>query len=345
MPKLPAGDDAPQALLAQKKTKIRMSNSEDTVRAARAEMGDDLVLPFTVEKLNVRGRIAHLGAAVDKAVRQHAYPEPVARLLGEMLALTALLGTTLKFQGKLIAQAQTDGPVRLLVADFTAPGFVRGLARFDEEAVHAAMEKGKAPPEALLGSGQLVFTLDQGPHTQRYQGMVALSGALQQAAEEYFRQSEQIPTRVRLAAGPLMDENGAHWRAGALLIQHLPPPGGAEDDERQRNTQNEDDWNTAQALFDTLEDQELLDPVISPERLAYRLFHDHDVRAFEPVHVQFRCGCSREGLLAVLRRFSQEELRKMVEDDGHVHARCEFCTTTYVFSLEELTAEAPQGKA
>ena len=322
-----------------------MSEQDSDVRAARAEMGDDLVLPFTVDRLNVRGRIAHLGPAVDEAVRQHAYPEPVARLLGEMLALTALLGTTLKFQGKLIAQAQTDGPVRLLVADFSAPGFIRGLARFDADAVRAAMEKGEATPEALLGSGQLVFTLDQGSHTRRYQGMVALSGALQQAAEEYFRQSEQIPTRVRLAAGPLVDDNGAHWRAGALMIQHLPPPSGAEEDEQRRKAQNEDDWNTAQALFDTLEDQELLDPAISPERLAYRLFHEHDVRVFDPVRVQFRCGCSREGLLAVLRQFSREELGKMVEEDGRIHARCEFCATTYTFTPEELADGETEGGA
>ena len=322
-----------------------MSDFEKDVRAARADMGDDIVLPFTVDKLNLRGRIAHLGPAVDEVVRQHAYPEPVARLLGEMLALTALLGTTLKIEGKLIAQTQTDGPVRLLVADFTAPGFLRGLARFDEEAVRAAMEQNAATPEALLGNGQLVFTLDQGPHTRRYQGMVALSGSLQQAAEEYFRQSEQIPTRVRLAAGPLMDEDGTHWRAGALMIQHLPPPSGEGDEAQRRKAQDEDDWNTAQALFDTLEDQELLDPAISPERLAYRLFHEHDVRVFEPVAVRFRCGCSREGLLTVLRRFSQEELQKMVEGDGRIHARCEFCATTYTFTPKELAQGEPEDQS
>ena len=318
-----------------------MTASNDTARAARADMGDDLVLPFTVDGLNVRGRIAHLGEAVDMAVRQHGYPEPVARLLAEMMALTALLGTTLKFQGKLIVQAQTDGPLRLLVADFTAPGFIRGLARFDEAAVRALAESGEATPEALLGAGQLVFTLDQGPRMQRYQGMVALAGSLQQAAEEYFRQSEQLPTRVRLAAGPLIDENGVHWRAGALMIQHLPPVSGGTgesgEEERRRKARDADDWNTAQALFDTLEDQELLDPAISPERLAYRLFHEQGVRVFEPVKVRFRCGCSREGLLAVLRRFSPEERRRMVEADGAIHARCEFCANTYTFTPEELS--------
>ncbi len=314
--------------------------TQTEVRAARAEMGDDLVLPFTVESLNVRGRLAHLGKSVDTAVRQHAYPEPVSRLLGEMMALVALLGTTLKFEGKMIAQAQTDGPVRLLVADFTAPGAIRGLARFDEEAVRALMEKGEVTPEVLLGNGQLVFTLDQGPHTRRYQGVVALSGSLQQAAEEYFASSEQLPTRVRLAAGTLTDENGTHWRAGAMMIQHLPPPAGdkATDEEKARHRERMDeDWNTAQALFDTLEDQELLDPGISPERLVYRLFHEQGVRVFEPVPVRFECGCSREKLLEVLRNFPADERARMVED-GKITATCQYCSETYTFTPEELDA-------
>ena len=317
-------------------------NRREEVREARAEMGDDIVLPFTVDSLNVRGRLAHLGEAVDTAVRQHAYPEPVSRLLGEMMALVALLGSTLKFSGKMIAQAQTNGPVRLLVADFTAPGAIRGLARFDGEAVQALMEKGAATPEALLGAGQLVFTLDQGAHTQRYQGVVALEGSLQKAAEEYFARSEQLPTRVRLAAGTLTDDTGTHWRAGALMIQHLPPAAGekATDEERaRRKALDEDDWNTAQALFDTLEDQELLDPGISPERLVYRLFHEQGVRVFDPVPVHFECGCSRENLLEVLRRFSAEERAQMVED-GKVTATCQYCSETYTFSPEELDGGA-----
>ena len=310
----------------------------ERVRAARADMGDDIVLPFTVESLNVRGRLAHLGATVDTAVRQHAYPEPVSRLLGEMMALAALLGTTLKVEGKMIAQAQTDGPVRLLVADFTAPGAMRGLARFDEDAVRALMEKGGATPETLLGSGQLVFTLDQGPHTRRYQGVVTLAGSLQRAAEEYFASSEQLPTRVRLAAGTLTDESGTHWRAGAMMIQHLPPPAGdrANDEERARHRAlMDEDWNTAQTLFDTLQDQELLDPAISPERLVYRLFHEQGVRVFEPLSVRFDCGCSREKLLEVLRTFPAEERERLVEN-GRITATCQYCSETYTFMPEEL---------
>ena len=316
-----------------------MSQETPSVRAARADMGDDLVLPFTVDTLNLRGRIAHLGSVVDTAVRQHALPEPVARLLAELMALTALLGSLLKVQGKLIAQAQTDGPVHLLVADFAAPNAMRALARFDADKVAALQQQGQATPQTLLGSGQLVFTIDQGPHTRRYQGVVALAGDLQQAAEDYFASSEQIPTRVKLTAGTLTNAEGEHWRAGAMMIQHMPPPAGekATEEERARQAQrNTDDWETAQALFDTLQDQELLDPAISPERLAYRLFHEQGVKAHEPVRLRWDCSCDRDKLKEVLRRFSAKERAEMVEDDGLIHATCQFCNTTYTFRPEEL---------
>jgi len=316
-----------------------MNDEAREARAARADMGDDLVLPFTVKALDIRGRIAHLGAAVDTAVRQHDLPPPVARLLAELMALTAMLGTLLKVQGKFIAQAQTNGPVRLLVADFTAPDALRGLARFDEQAVAALQQKGDATPQALLGSGQLVFTIDQGPHTRRYQGVVALNGDLQKAAEDYFAASEQIPTRVKLAAGTLVDGSGEHWRAGAMMIQHMPPPAGnalGEDERAQKKERDAESWNTAQALFDTLTDEELLDPGLSPERLAYRLFHEHGVRVHEPLRLRWQCGCDRDKLREVLRRFSAKERADMVEDDGLIHATCQFCNTTYTFRPQEL---------
>ncbi len=316
-----------------------MSETRQQVRAARADMGDDLVLPFTVDALNLRGRIAHLGSVADTAVRQHALPEPVARLLTELMALTAMLGSLLKVQGKLIIQAQTDGPVHLLVADFAAPDAMRALARFDADRVADLRQHGQATSQALLGTGQLVFTIDQGPHTHRYQGVVALQGSLQQAAEDYFARSEQIPTRVKLAAGTLTDAEGEHWRAGAMMIQHLPPPAGDKATEQERarlRERNADDWETAQALFDTLQDQELLDPGISPERLAYRLFHEQGVKAHEPVRLRWDCSCDRDKLQEVLRRFSAEERAEMVEEDGLIHATCQFCNTTYTFRPEEL---------
>ena len=139
--------------------------------------GDDAVVPFAVEALDARGRAVQLGAMLDSILARHDYPEPVARLLAEMIVLTVLLGTSLKFEGKFIAQTQTDGPVDLLVVDFTTPSSVRAYARFDAERVDAAVAAGATDPEALLGQGTMALTVDQGGHSQRYQGIVALDGA------------------------------------------------------------------------------------------------------------------------------------------------------------------------
>jgi len=301
-------------------------------RPARAEMADDIVVPFAVDALDVRGRVVRLGPAVDRAIRQHAYPEPVSRLLGEVMALAALLGTALKFDGKLIIQAQTEGPVHTLVADFTTPGFIRGLARFDEAAVAALGEEAARDDAALLGAGHLAFTIDQGPRTRRYQGVVEFSGSLADAARKYFGQSEQILTHVKLAAGRLQTPAGESWRAGAIMAQHLPAPGGRASEKALEN------WPHAEALIETVEDHELLDPAISPERLLFRLFHEVGVRVFEPVAVRWRCDCSRDVLLDTLRRLSEAERRAMVKD-GEVRARCQFCSREHVFSPRELGLE------
>ena len=205
-------------------------NSPDLAIPVRepAQTGlDDTILPFAVKALDLRGRIVRLGPAVDTILSSHDYPPPVAKLLGEAIVLTIMLGSSLKFEGRFILQTQTDGPVRMLVVDFTSPGKVRACARFDAERVAAAIAGGAAAPGQLLGHGHLAMTIDQGPEGSRYQGLVPLEGGdLEQAAHEYFSRSEQIPTRVRLAVAEefLAGANGArrHWRAGGLLLQFLP---------------------------------------------------------------------------------------------------------------------------
>ncbi len=320
-----------------------MNDKTPAERPARRDIGDDLALPFTVDTLDVRGRLVRMGRSVNEAIRQHAYPEPVSRLLGEIMALSVLLGTSLKFDGKLIVQTRTDGPVNMLVADFTTPGYVRGLARFDEDAVNALSAEEARDPARLMGTGHLVFTIDQGPNTERYQGVVALSGSLAEAAENYFAQSEQIPTRVRLAAGEVSDATGSGWRAGAAMIQHLPPAAGSRPQEEEEAAA--DNWPRAVALFDTIEDHEMLDPDLSPERLLYRLFHEDGVRVFDPVPVEWRCNCSREQLLETIRRFSKEERAAMVEN-SRITATCQFCSATYEFTPEEagLTGDATDAQ-
>src|SRR5580765_3514667 len=200
---------------------------ETPIRAPSAVPVDDAVLPFEVDALDLRGRLTRLGPALDDVLARHDYPAPVAKLLGEAIVLTSLLGSSLKFEGRFILQTQTDGPVRMLVVDFISPGRVRACARFDRTRVEAAIAAQKASAGDLLGKGHLAMTIDQGTDMSRYQGLVALSGGdLEDAAHEYFLRSEQIPTRVRLAVAEELSaaRNGSaagprhRWRAGGMLL-------------------------------------------------------------------------------------------------------------------------------
>jgi molecular chaperone Hsp33 len=315
---------------------------------------DDTIMPFAVKALDLRGRIARLGAAVDTILTSHDYPPPVAKLLGEAIVLTVMLGSALKFEGRFILQTQSDGPVRMLVVDFTSPGTVRACARFDADRVAAAVAANAAVPGKLLGHGHLAMTIDQGPEMSRYQGLVPLEGGdLEQAAHEYFSRSEQIPTRVRLAVAEEFraGDNGPrrHWRAGGLLLQFLPAsaerarqadidPGDAPPGTEPHVVPEDDAWIEGRSLVATVDDLELIDPALSSERLAYRLFHERGVRVFDAVPVHAQCSCSRQGVENMLRSFSQDDRDDMVED-GRITVTCEFCNSTYAFAPNEIAAQ------
>jgi len=284
---------------------------------------DDLVGVFQIEGEPVRGRLARLGPAIDEILNGHAYPEPVANLLGETCALAALVGSSLKFDGRLIVQAQGSGPVRYVVADYDTEGALRGYCRYDEAAV-AEAASGFARPGArsLLGDGVFIMTIDQGPDMDRYQGVTAIEGeTVALCAEQYFAQSEQTPTRVRLAVGQADVGEGPKWRAGGVLIQNI-----AEDDARGST---EEAWIRTQALFETLGEDELIDPQLSAETLLFRLFHEDGVRVFEPKSLRAFCRCSQERILTVLASFDAAERADMVEDDGMIHVTCEYCSRVY----------------
>ncbi len=286
-------------------------------------IADDLVAAFQLEGEPVRGRIARLGPMVEDILTRHAYPDAVANLLGEACALAALVGASLKFEGRLILQAQGDGPVGFVVADYDTSGALRGYCRYDEEKV-AAVSGGFALPGAktLLGDGVFIMTVDQGPAMERYQGVTPIEGeTLALCAETYFAQSEQVPTRVRLAVGRVQGDGPASWRAGGLILQNI-----AEDDARGATR---DAWETAQALFETLGEDELVDPQVSPERLLYRLFHEGGVRLFAPKALKAFCRCSQEKIETVLRSFPKEEHAEMIEADGLIRVTCEYCSRTY----------------
>jgi len=327
------------------------AKTEDTrSRTPSSVPVDDAVLPFSVDALDLRGRLTKLGPALDQLLEKHDYPAPVGKLLGEAVVLTVLLGSSLKFDGRFILQTQTDGPVSLMIVDFQAPDRLRAYARFD-----AARLADGQDSAALLGRGHLAMTIDQGANMSRYQGLVALEGGnFEDAAHEYFLRSEQIPTRVRIAVGEEWrggdgDKPKHRWRAGGLLLQFLPKaperarqadldPGDAPEGSAAHQVAEDDAWVEGQSLIGTVEDIELIDPDLSGERLLYRLFHERGVRVFPTQSVQAKCSCSREAVSGMLSRFAPEDRADMVKD-GKVVVTCEFCSSVYEFTPQEAGVE------
>lgn len=309
---------------------------------------DDLVLPFRTVKSKVMGRLVRLGPVIDTIISRHAYPESVSALLGEAAALTAMLGAALKGEGRLVVQTKSDGPVGFLVVGYEAPGRLRAYASHDAARL-ATLSKGNPDQAALMGKGHLAMTIEPGGDARSYQGIVALGeGTITDAAHAYFRQSEQIPTFVRLvvARSFLPPSNGGAgrwaWRAGGLMIQHLVaerrPEAAleAEGDDDRLLGDDDEDWRRARLLAETVEDHELIDPTLRPERLLYRLFHEEGVRAGPGLPLEVFCRCARDRLQTLLKRFGRDELADMAEADGAIVAKCEFCTKEYRFQPDEL---------
>lgn len=300
---------------------------------------DDIVLPFQIEPSGLRGRLVRLGRSVDTVLRQHDYPKPVATTLAEMVAMSAALAATLKYDGVFTLQVKGDGPVRLMVADVTTDGGMRGYAQFDAEKVAALRTDTPSVPR-LFGAGYLAFTVDQGQHTERYQGIVELTGAtLAECVHHYFRQSEQFQAGLKVAAQEQTVPDGTkQWRAGALMVQRLPPEsaqGSAEGGEVLRPLdivaeEAEEGWRTALMLAGSAKSAELVDPNLPAWKLVDRLFLAEGVKIYRPTEVAPRCRCSRERVENVLRTLPKDDIEHLTVD-GKVEVRCEFCNTLHLF--------------
>lgn len=288
-------------------------------------IADDIAKPFQLEQSALRGRLIRLGDTVDVVLTRHSYPPAVSRLLGEMFVLAATLAGGLKFKGTFSLQTRSDGPISLMVADCTHDGGMRGYAKFDADAV-AAVERPSVPE--LLGKGHFAVTVDQEQSTA-YQGLVELEGdSLTDCIHQYFRQSEQVKTGMKIAVQHLDDGAGtSFWRAGAVMVQCLPE----EVSENQDNDAIED-WRRTMMLLGTVKDAELIDPDLSPERLLLRLFHQEGVRIFDAQPLSFRCRCNRERVETLLRQFTPEDISSMKQEDGGLCVTCEFCNETYQFA-------------
>lgn len=291
---------------------------------------DDLLQPFQIDVSGLRGRLVRLGPAVDAILTRHAYPDPVAHMLGEALALAAALAGGLKYDGVFTLQTKGDGAITMMVADVTSSGDLRGYAQFAADRLERARELaggGDLSVPRLMGAGHLAFTVDQGPHTERYQGIVELTGAtLADCVHHYFQQSEQIGTAVKLACG----HGPEGWRAAALVVQQMPREGGtgepgttfgAADPERR-----EEFWRRAVAFMGSSTTAELLDRDLDAKRLLYRLFHEDGVRVWPAHALRDRCRCTTARVESVLRSLSRDELADL-QVDGAVVVTCQFCNT------------------
>lgn len=291
---------------------------------------DDVVAAFQIESKPVRGRIVRLGAAVDEVLSAHDYPAPVAALLGEAVMLSVLVGSSLKFDGRLKVQAQGDGPVSLLLADFITGGGVRGMARVEAKRLSEVGEAADA--RALLGEGRLALSIDRGPDFDIYQSISPIEGSqLSQIAEAYFERSEQVPTRIALAMASYGEGEAKVWRGGGAIVQRI-----ASDDARGDEDDDDDAWDTARALFETLSPEELVHPDLSAGAVLYRLFHEQGVRLFAGEPIERWCECSYEKVRSVMASFPADELRAMAEPDDALSITCDYCGTKFRVPLDAL---------
>ena len=295
-------------------------------------LSTDVALGVTIPARNARGRLARIGPVLDSILANHNYPRAIEHLLAEALALTALLGTMLKEAGgQITLQAQTEnGIVDLLVCDYLG-GELRGYVRHDPERL---AEAGPNPSLfALFGRGFLAITFDDPVRDERYQGIVPLEGeSLARAAESFFAQSEQIPSIVRLAA----EKRDDGWSAGGLLFQHLPE--GEEGRDRLNTRLDHPDWPHVAILAGSVKPEELTDPELPLDDLAWRLFHEEaEVRALEPLPLAKGCRCDPQYVRSVIARFPPEEREAMVGPDGMIRVDCEFCSQSFPIALEDVT--------
>ncbi|MFS4436931.1 Hsp33 family molecular chaperone HslO [Paracoccaceae bacterium GXU_MW_L88] len=313
---------------------------------------DDMILPFQLDRADIRGRVVRLDEALQTILDQHNYPLPVQALVAEAAVLTALIGQTVKLRWRLSLQVRGDGPIRLIATDYYAPAAegepatIRAYASFDEEALD------DREPFQMLGKGMFAIVIHQGEDMQPYQGITPLVGtSLADCAETYFAQSEQLPSRFAIGYGENhMQGQAPGWRAGGIMLQHLPKAGlhaqgdadesGMPKPEDLLQGQDSENWNRATMLMETVELTELIGPHVPTEELLLRLFHEEQPRIYDRQPVNFGCTCSEERVRNSLSIYSAKDIAHMTTDEGDVTADCQFCGAHYVLDPKTVGFEA-----
>lgn len=291
----------------------------------------DRIVPFALQKTNIQGRLIELQQSFNTIIEQHLYPYPVAYALAECLLLATSLSSALKYQGVFTLQIKGSGPIRLMVVDCTEQGHLRGYAQFEENQLPMEKTNNFLSVPKLFGQGYLAFTVDQGPHTERYQGIVELTGlTLTDCVQQYFRQSEQINTALFIAIA----KNAQGWQGKLLMLQQLPLPTAAYHDSNQQ-AEREAQWQETLVYLSTLKRSEILDPKISSEQLLYLLFHEQLLAIHKMRPLIAKCRCSKAKIQQVLQSFPPAEL-KILQIDGMIGVNCEFCNSQYSFSEKDL---------
>ena len=316
---------------------------------------DDTVLPFQLDRSDIRGRVVRLDGVLEQILKQHNYPPVIEALVAEAALLTALIGQSIKLRWKLSLQVRGKGPARLIATDYYGPtedgepARIRAYASYDADRLDP-----DANPFSQIGEGYMAVMIDQGEDMVPYQGFTPIAGrSLADCAQTYFAQSEQLPTRFALTFGKSQTPGGAsHWRGGGIMLQHMPPAGGAVAAEGGSGEggllvhadilggEEAENWNRANVLLQTVEEMELIGPSVSPTDLLVRLFHEEDPRVFDAQPVRFGCSCSEDKVRQAMSIYSQKDIGKMTTPEGIVTADCQFCGAHYEMDPKTLGFEA-----
>lgn len=303
---------------------------------------DNILQPFEIENHAAQGRIVRLGDSLHQVVTAHDYPSEVAGLLGELQVIAALMSGTLKFDGVLSIQVKGDGPINMLLVDVKTNGDMRGCAKFNKEKLRVVSKNASGAPQQqvprLLGNGYFALTVDQGPDTKPYQGVVALEGAtLAECAHTYLRQSAQLEAALKVVVANVDGVEGRSWRGGGVMVQKSSFSGFQQVDGEVTDSEFEDAWRRVIIFLGSCTNDEMLDVYLHPHDLLFRLFSEDGVRVFDPSSLTMKCRCSRERVQNVLVSFPREEVESMKIGDDVV-VTCEFCNVNYRFDTGHIDA-------